>query len=333
MSFGPYRPWLDSLEMKDPLAAILAQTLGTGRQDFADNALTTVDGSVLRWTRLEHAQRSRTGTGDGLPLTVEVSPVRPGQAVTVEYRENGGPVRERVAQPEPRASSPNARRFIAQLPELAEGVVEFLPVLRMAGRPVSPRLSETRRPPRLSSAPATRAQTAPVAPHAPPHAGPGPRWSWQTQYLASLKAKVEEQPVGRMPDGLRINWEVESGTVAGPHFSGTILHGTGDWMRIREDGVAIVDVRACLGTNDGARISVTYGGFLDLGPDGFTKALHGAFVPLPPLVVTPVFETSEPRYAWLNRARCVGVGRVDTAALTYDFDVYTIEVGARTHAG
>jgi hypothetical protein len=103
-------------------------------------------------------------------------------------------------------------------------------------------------------------------------------------------------------------------------------------MRIRRDGVAIVEVRACLETVQGARILAAYSGTLDLGVDGYERALHGEFATLPPLVVTPTFETADPRLKWLNRVRCVGVGRVDTQALTYIFDVYAVEVGQR-HAG
>ena len=105
--------------------------------------------------------------------------------------------------------------------------------------------------------------------------------------------------------------------------------GAADFMRIRRDGVAIVDVRACLETTQGARVFVRYEGALDLGHDGYQRALRGQFTILPPLVVTPTFETGEASLEWLNRVRCFGVGRVDTQALTYTFDVYAVEVGNR----
>jgi hemoglobin len=52
---------------------------------------------------------------------------------------------------------------------------------------------------------------------------------------------------------------------------------------------------------------------------------------LPPVVVTPTYATADPRLEWLNRAQCVGVGRVDMAALRVEFDVYVVRVGERAH--
>ena len=161
---------------------------------------------------------------------------------------------------------------------------------------------------------------------------PFPVWDWTTRFLASLSATVKRQDVGECPDGLRIDWLIDEGRFFGPHIEGVVLPGAADFMRVRRDGVAIVDVRACLETAGGARIFVAYGGTLDLGPDGYRRALRGEFATLPPLVVTPTFETADASLSWLNRVRCFGVGRVDTHALTYVFDVYAVEVGER-HAG
>ena len=73
---------------------------------------------------------------------VAVSPVLPGHTVTVDYRVDGGPVRQETALPQLRAYDANARLFQAILPAQSGGLVEFLPVLRFAGQPISPRLRE-----------------------------------------------------------------------------------------------------------------------------------------------------------------------------------------------
>ena len=74
---------------------------------------------------------------------VAVSPVRPGHAVTVDYRVNEGPVRQAIGLPEPRVHDLNARIFRAVLPGQSGGLVEYLPVLRFAGQPISPGLGES----------------------------------------------------------------------------------------------------------------------------------------------------------------------------------------------
>ncbi len=218
-----------------------------------------------------------------------------------------------MATPEWRAPASAERVYKAHLPQALIGALEVLPVLRFAGQPISPRLSDKQ------DVPTPR----------PAVALPSPSWNWSTKFVASMTAMVAMQTVGEGPEGLRIDWLIEDGRFAGPDIEAVVLPGAVDFMRIRRDGLAIVDVRACLETADGARVYVAYGGAIDLGPDGYSHALRGQFASLPPLVVTPTFETGAARLQWLNRARCVGVGRVDTRALTYAFDVYAVEVGGR----
>jgi truncated hemoglobin YjbI len=104
-------------------------------------------------------------------------------------------------------------------------------------------------------------------------------------------------------------------------------------MRIRRDGVAIVSVQACFETPAGARVYGTYGGIFDLGPDGYARALRDDYDPLPPVVVTPTYATADPSLGWLNRAQCIGVGRVDMKALRVEFDVYVVRVDGRIERG
>jgi hypothetical protein len=263
------------------------------------------DGSKVAWR----------GEQSAVPcIRIAVTPARPGHSVSLDLRLADGPIIALAATPDWGAPSPGERLYRAVLPQPLAGAWEALPVLRFAGQPVSPRMSD-----RPAAAPAKE----------PP---PFPVWDWTTRFLASLSATVKRQEVGEGPDGLRIDWLIDEGRFFGPHIEGVVLPGAADFMRVRRDGVAIVDVRACLETTTGARIFVAYGGTLDLGADGYRRALRGEFATLPPLVVTPTFETADPRLAWLNRVRCFGVGRVDTQALTYVFDVYAVEVGER-HAG
>ncbi len=90
--------------------------------------------------------------------------------------------------------------------------------------------------------------------------------------------------------------------------------------------------RRVLETRTGERIYGSYGGLFDLGPDGYARALRDDFDPLPPVVVTPMYATADPRFEWLNRAQCIGVGRVDMSALRVEFDVYVVRVGDRANS-
>ena len=155
------------------------------------------------------------------------------------------------------------------------------------------------------------------------------RWAWGTTFLGSLRAVLRAEVVGAMSDGLRINWHVTEGTFVGPGFDAVVLPGAADWMHIRQDGIAIVNVQACFETREHVRVYGSYGGVFDLGRDGYARALRGEYDRLPPVVVTPTYATAAPRFEWLNRAQCIGVGRVDMTALRVEFDVYVVRVGER----
>jgi hypothetical protein len=292
------------------------------------------DGSVLRWGEADRPGPPQVvSPGAAASVTVAVSPVRPGHAVTVEYRVNGGPVRQAIGLIEPRVHDLNARMFRAVLPGQSGGVVEFLPVLCFAGQPISPRLRESAEPHRYQVGRAAGQVEAADPSSLPSAASAGqPRWAWGTKFLGSVRIILRKEWIGAMPDGLRIDWYVKEGSFAGPGLNGVVLPGAADWMRIRSDGVAIVNVQACLEMRTGARIYCAYGGIIDLGPDGYARALRDEFDPLPPLVVTPTFTTADKQLAWLNRSQCIGVGRVDPKALRADFDVYVVQVGERRHA-
>jgi truncated hemoglobin YjbI len=199
------------------------------------------------------------------------------------------------------------------------GIVGQLPVLRLVTEQISPRLGA------LVSTPPheNRANAVGTAPDSQR------RWGWNTTFLGTVTAMLRKEVVGVMPDSLRINWHVIEGTFVGPGVEATILPGATDWSRIRKDGVGTVNVQATLETRTGARIYARYGGLFDLGPDGYARALRDDFDPLPPVVVTPIYATADAQFEWLNRAQCIGVGRMDMSILRFEFDVYVVRVGDR----
>lgn len=289
------------------------------------------DGSVMWWDTADAPGPPRIAPpGKPAPVTVAVTPVRPGHGITLDYRVNGGPIHQATATPEPRARHTNVRLFRATLPGQPGGVVEFLPVLRLVGQAISPRLAESAEgmryqvdaaPAPVQALPGRSAQTG-------THAG-APRWAWHSTFLGALSVTLRKEVVGPTPDGLRIDWHVMDGRFVGPGLAAVVLPGGADWMRIRQDGVGVVNVTACLETQQRVRIFANYTGFLDFGPDGYERALRDEFDPCPPLVVTPTYATADRALAWLNRAQCIGVGRVDMRILRVEFDAYVLSVDGR----
>ena len=119
----------------------------------------------------------------------------------------------------------------------------------------------------------------------------------------------ESQMIGDGPAGFRVIAEVGSGSVSGDRVRGTLAgRAMADWIVVN-GGVATVDVRGAMQTDDGALIYVTYGGRIDMSSGALTE----------PIYVAPRFETSDERYTWLNLVQAVGIGRLDGENLHYDW--------------
>jgi hypothetical protein len=262
-----------------------------------------------------------------------VSPIRPGHSVSVEYRVNGGPIREAIGVLEPRVHHASARIFRAVVPGQSDGLVEFLPVLSFAGQPISARLLETEQSSRYQvGSGATPAAPLDSPPQTASRSGAEARWQWEAKFLGAATIPLRKEVVGVVSDGFRIIWRFVEARFVGPVLEGRFLPGAADWMRIRPDGVAIVQVQGCIETRSGARVYTTYGGNLELGRDGYARALRGEFDPWPPFVCAPTYATADKELEWLNRAQCLIVGRVDMKALTVESDAYFIEVGGRKNS-
>lgn len=112
------------------------------------------------------------------------------------------------------------------------------------------------------------------------------------------------------PQGTRVIVGINGGTVTGPKVNGTVAHLGADWLTMRADGSARLDVRALIHTSDGAAIHVFYKGIMAPGESG------------PRITTAPLFETGDERYAWLNSVQAVAVGAPGQGSV--DYDVYRI---------
>jgi Protein of unknown function (DUF3237) len=119
------------------------------------------------------------------------------------------------------------------------------------------------------------------------------------------------QDLGVTPLGHRRIVPVSGGSFDGPRLRGTVtpLAG-GDWLLMRSDGVFQQDVRVTLQTDDGALIAMTYRGIRHASPDVSARLAAGERVNPSQyyLRIVPFFETSAPRYSWLNNLVAIGMG-------------------------
>ena len=147
--------------------------------------------------------------------------------------------------------------------------------------------------------------------------------------LAPLfKAEISLAPpqeLGDTPQGRRRIIGITGGRFRGERLAGRVLPGGADWQVIRSDGVADLDARYTLETEDGALIYVRNRG-LRHGPAEVIKRL-AAGEPVDPktyyMRTTPSFETGDARYSWLNRMVCVASGARRAAAV--ELEVFEIQ--------
>lgn len=135
-----------------------------------------------------------------------------------------------------------------------------------------------------------------------------------------FKAEIELAPpqeLGAGPLGRRRIIGITGGRFYGGRLSGRVLAGGGDWQVVRDDGVADLDARYTLETTDGALIYVRNRGYRH-GPDEVLRRLAAGENIDPSqyyMRTTPLFETGDQRYAWLNRIVCVATGARRPAAV------------------
>ena len=151
------------------------------------------------------------------------------------------------------------------------------------------------------------------------------------EHIFSYTGTLANPPevIGPVPEGIRVNFYSTGGEFAGPGWNGKAIRGKlrptgGDWLTVRNDGVALLDVRTTFETDDGALILVVYQGCVDLGQDGQARFLRGEFPSPVRLHISPRFCTSHPEYLWLNRLHCLGVGEYRPATNHAEYDVYAV---------
>ena len=135
-----------------------------------------------------------------------------------------------------------------------------------------------------------------------------PNTSVAVNYLFTMQAQTTPPvALGNGPHGQRLIMGVTGGTFTGPKLNGSIAESPGgEWATLCADGSMRADVRLLLETDDGATILMTY--------LGVVKAEGGEL----DIRTSPLFETGDERYAWLNRIQAVGYGKAIDGGVAYD---------------
>ncbi|QIZ82507.1 DUF3237 domain-containing protein [Thalassovita gelatinovora] len=100
------------------------------------------------------------------------------------------------------------------------------------------------------------------------------------------------------------------GWVEGPDVTGKILNLGADWQTIWSNGVAELDTRYAIETNDGAIIEIRNYGYRH-GPQDVIAAIARGEEVAPNAYYMRTharLESGDPRYAWVNRTLFVGTG-------------------------
>lgn len=130
-------------------------------------------------------------------------------------------------------------------------------------------------------------------------------------------ALAPPQELGDGPLGRRRVIPITGGSFRGERLSGRVVPGGADWQVIRPDGVAELDARYTLETDDGALIYVRNFGYRHGPAEVMRKLMAGEAVDPAAYYMrtTPRFETGAKRYLWMNRIICVARGARRAAAV------------------
>jgi hypothetical protein len=139
-----------------------------------------------------------------------------------------------------------------------------------------------------------------------------PSTSLSSEFLLQMSVDFDApQNLVGAPLGTRRILYPKSGRFAGPTLDGVVLPGGGDWVLLRTDGIAELDIRMTLRTSGGELISMYSRGIFDMSAELAERIRNGVEVDPAEYYfrTSPIFETGSEKYSRLNRLIYVGIGR------------------------
>ena len=145
-------------------------------------------------------------------------------------------------------------------------------------------------------------------------------------HVCTLNVELDPiREIGTGRAGLRRIIPIVGGRVTGPRINGRILNVGADWQTIFLDGLAELDTRYAMETDDGATIEILNYGYRHGPKDVLEAVARGETVdPASYYMRTHArLETGDERYAWVNRTLFVGVGARNHSSV--QVDLYAID--------
>jgi hypothetical protein len=125
-------------------------------------------------------------------------------------------------------------------------------------------------------------------------------------------ARIDTAPPLRLdttPLGNRAIYDITGIRYTGERLNASLRGAAAaDWLVVGADGMGVLDVRYTLETDDGALVFVAYGGRWDTTAPTELSTVYAA----------PLFETGDPRYAWLNGVQAVAKGSMIDGVIRYE---------------
>jgi hypothetical protein len=156
-----------------------------------------------------------------------------------------------------------------------------------------------------------------------PTASTEKRTSLDVRHLCDWSIDLEPAQTIATPFGTRLTYVLKDGTCTGERLSGEFLSGGGDWVLLGNDGIARIDVRVTLQTDDDELIHVTNSGVAVLDQKAMQRWLSGEHIARDEMYARtqPRFEAPE-KYAWLNRIVTVAINEL--GATHVDYEIYEV---------
>jgi hypothetical protein len=149
----------------------------------------------------------------------------------------------------------------------------------------------------------------------------------KSRHLFTITMKLDPiLELGDTPAGNRRVFTVSGGQFIGDRIQGEVLpQASSDLLLIGSDGSSRQDVRLILRTDDGALILMTYRGVRHASPEVIARVARGEQVTPSEyhLRTAPFFETSSPKYTWLNKIVSAAIG-VPTSSHGVTYEVFEI---------
>lgn len=131
------------------------------------------------------------------------------------------------------------------------------------------------------------------------------------EHVCDLRVQAGEvTTLGPVRTGVRRIIPIAGGTMTGPLLNGVVVGNGADWQTVLADGVAELDARYQLRTDDGADIELVDRGFRHGPPEVMQRVAAGEDVPAELYYMRSAIrlETADERYRWVNSTVFVGTG-------------------------